>query len=67
MAISAFGLDTGGEDHQIAFEGLAILELKSADALVAEDREGVGAEMNADAHFSRPSSRRMAPAAGSSC
>jgi len=41
----------GGEDHQVAFEGLAVLELESAHALVAEDCQGVRAEMNSDAHF----------------
>ena len=45
------GPDAGGEDHQVAFERLAILEFESADALVAEDRRGIRAEMNPDAHL----------------
>ena len=45
------GLDAGGEDHQVAFESLAVFEFESADALVAEDSPGIGAEMNPDAHL----------------
>src|SRR5712692_10990675 len=34
------GLDSGGEDHQVAFEGFAVLELESANAFVAKDCPG---------------------------
>src|ERR1700691_1041906 len=45
------GLDPGRKDHQLAFEGLAVLELESSDPIAAKDLERVRAEMHADSLF----------------